>query len=429
MNSRGVLIALALSCAVTMGAWAKSPVWSGGELDQMLGPIALYPDPLLAQVLAAATMPGDVAPAVKYLEDGGDLEGVDGQPWNDNAKALARYPEVLRMLHRNAEWANAVGAAFLDQTKDVMQSVQRLRAAAYYSGALRTCNEQRVVAEKGLISIYPGEPTAMHLPQYDPDQVFSVRTSSGGQGLVVFGSVLLVGYWLHHELDWRKRCLFSYDYREYPFGRRNAWYGGERGTGEVPPGLPKQDTGRWKPDRKKPRAHARPGGPLPKFVQPGTAAEPTAADEPEKPATESRPLAPPKDLPPPPPTLVPVDPEPDLLEVAPPAPADKNTKKAKKPAAVKPAPATTKPAAASAAKPKTAPAGTDKTKTVPASAGKSKPAAKSTAPAGKEKPKSAAQPAPAASGKAKSTQKATPAPAKAGQTKPAPAKTTPKKQS
>jgi hypothetical protein len=416
MQSRGVVLGLVLFLAVGVNAWAKAPVWLAPDLDSLLGPIALYPDPLLAQMLPAATAPDDLALAVRYLEDGGELGQVDGQPWTDNAKALARWPEVLRMMNRSRDWTDAVGAAFLDQPKDVLASIQRLRAAAWASGALQTTNEQRVVAEKGTICVYPADPSAIHLPQYDPNAVYILPTSSGGVGRVSFGSVLLVGYWLNYELDWRKRRVYSYDYREYPYGRRNPWYFGGEVAGEAPPNLPKQRNGEWKPDRKRARPHVKPGEPLPTIQNLSEPVEQPQKDEPAKAITESRPLAAPKDLVPPPPMLMPVDPEMEPVEELPAAKAPRAGTGAKKPAGAK-----SIPAAAAKAKPV-------KPKAVPAKSVKAKPAATKPAPAaiGKAKP-SAVKPAAAKPVKAESPAKK-PVPAKSVKAKPTETKPSSKKQ-
>jgi hypothetical protein len=420
MHCRRIVLGGVLLIALGTGAWAKTPVRPAVELDALLGPVALYPDPLLAQMLPAATVPDDLERAVKYLEDGGELGQVDAQPWTDNAKALARWPEVLRMMNRSRDWTDALGAAFLDQPKDVMDSIQRLRAAALASGALQTTNEQRVAAEKGIVYIYPADPTAMQLPQYDPNAVFIQSPSSGGVPGITFGSVLLVGYWLNYELDWRKRRVYSYDYQEYPYGRRNPWYFGGENTGEVPPNLPRQRNQEWKPDRKRVRPHANLNAPLPTIQTISEPAAPLQENEPAKPMTESRPLAAPKDIAPPPPMLVPVDPEMEPVEEASEA----------KPAAAKPGvkkPAAKKSVPAKAVKAKPAAAAPAKAASTPAKPAKAKPAAQKSAPAktGKAKPaevkapaKKAVKdkPAPAKSVKAPSKKKQ-PAPAKPGTAK------------
>jgi hypothetical protein len=430
MYYRGVVLGVVFSLAVGVNAWAKAPVWSAPDLDSLLGPIALYPDPLLAQMLPAATAPDDLALAVRYLEDGGELGQVDGQPWTDNAKALARWPEVLRMMNRSRDWTDAVGAAFLDQPKDVLASIQRLRGAAWASGALQTTNEQRVVAQKGSICVYPADPSAIHLPQYDPNAVYILPTSSGGVGRVSFGSVLLVGYWLNYELDWRKRRVYSYDYREYPYGRRNPWYFGGEVAGEAPPNLPKQRNGEWKPDRKRARPHVKPGEPLPMIQNLSEPVEQPQKDEPAKAITESRPLAAPKDLVPPPPMLTPVDPEMEPVEELPAAKAPRAGTGAKKPAGGKTVPAAavkTKPAEATAVPAKPVKAKPAATKTAPVKPVKAKPAAVKAAPAKPVKEKATAtKPAPAATGKAKPSA-AKPAAAKPVKAEPAVKKPVPAK--
>jgi len=103
---------------------------SSAELDQMLGAIALYPDPLIAQILPAATLPPQIVLADRYVNGGGDLNLIDQQPWDASVKALARYPTVLKWMDDNLAWTTSVGQAFLYQAQDVMDSIQRLRASS-----------------------------------------------------------------------------------------------------------------------------------------------------------------------------------------------------------------------------------------------------------------------------------------------------------
>ncbi|MBC8010725.1 MAG: DUF3300 domain-containing protein, partial [Burkholderiales bacterium] len=85
------------------------------QLDELLAPIALYPDPLVAIILPAATFPTDVVMAARYLKAGGDPEGIDDQSWDDSVKALARYPDVVKWMDENLAWTQQVGAAFVVQ--------------------------------------------------------------------------------------------------------------------------------------------------------------------------------------------------------------------------------------------------------------------------------------------------------------------------
>ncbi len=103
---------------------------SSQQLDELLGPIALYPDPLLAQVLAAATYPMDIVQAARFLNTSSDLSKLDQMGLDPSIQALARFPDTLRMMDDELDWTNALGAAFLNQQQDVMDAVQRLRVQA-----------------------------------------------------------------------------------------------------------------------------------------------------------------------------------------------------------------------------------------------------------------------------------------------------------
>ena len=113
---------------------------SGPQLDQLLGPIALYPDPLIAQILPASTLPTQIVLADRYVSGGGDPNQIDQQPWDPSVQALARYPNVLKWMDDNLDWTTELGQAFLNQPQDVMDSIQRLRQSATISAI---CNPHR----------------------------------------------------------------------------------------------------------------------------------------------------------------------------------------------------------------------------------------------------------------------------------------------
>src|ERR1051326_3115445 len=117
---------------------------SPAELDQLLGPIALYPDPLTAQILPAATLPSQIVMADRFVRGGGDVNQIDLQPWDPSVKALARYPTVLGWRADNRGWTTEVGQAFLYQQADVMNSIQRLRGEALAVGNLQSTPQQQV---------------------------------------------------------------------------------------------------------------------------------------------------------------------------------------------------------------------------------------------------------------------------------------------
>jgi hypothetical protein len=148
------------------------------ELDQMLAPIALYPESLLAQSLMAATYPLEVVQADRWAKVNRNLRGdqlndaLDQQNWDPSVKALVPFPQVLSMMSERLEWTQKLGDAFLDQQDEVMDTVQRLRARAQAAGNLRDTEEQRVMAEDGGIVIEPVNPEVVYVPVYDPTVIY-----------------------------------------------------------------------------------------------------------------------------------------------------------------------------------------------------------------------------------------------------------------
>ena len=131
----------------------RDAVFGREQLDQMLAPIALYPDPLLAQVLMAATYPGDVSEAVAWAKAHPDAKGDDAvrqvasQPWDPSVQALVAFPQALATLGQDPAWVQRLGDAFLAQPEDVMDAVQRLRHKAQAAGHLESNEYQKVTVE------------------------------------------------------------------------------------------------------------------------------------------------------------------------------------------------------------------------------------------------------------------------------------------
>ena len=166
-------------------AWAQeSKPFKAEELDQMLAPIALYPDALLSQVLMASTYPADVAEAAKWSKANAKQKGdaavtaVQDKPWDNSVKSLVAFPQALATLAEKPEWVQRVGDAFLAQPNDVMDSVQRLRAAAQKSGNLKSNEQQKVIVEQApqtqqtVIKIEPANPQVVYVPAYNPTVVY-----------------------------------------------------------------------------------------------------------------------------------------------------------------------------------------------------------------------------------------------------------------
>ncbi len=180
--------------------------YSAEQLDQLLGPIALYPDPLIALMLPASGSPDEIVAAANYLEVGGDPNGAGHEPWSDSVKGLAHYPAVVEWMAANMIWTQAVGEAFSTGPDGVMDSIQRLRGRALAVGALADTPQQQVVQEDGLIEILPAEPDMIYVPRYDP-QVVYVGGYYGGP-YMTFGEPYPAGVWLTFGFDWRRRSLW-----------------------------------------------------------------------------------------------------------------------------------------------------------------------------------------------------------------------------
>jgi len=159
-----------------------SPAFKQEELDQMLAPIALYPDSLLAQILMASTYPLEVVQASRWATQNKDLKGdaltaaLEKQPWDPSVKSLVNFPQVLQMMNDKLDWTQKLGDAFLAQEKEVMDTIQRLRAKAYAEGNLKTTKEQTVIVEKDpqTIIIQPANPQVVYVPTYNPTVVYGV---------------------------------------------------------------------------------------------------------------------------------------------------------------------------------------------------------------------------------------------------------------
>lgn len=173
---------LVLGLAVPPGTFAQSPgagpVYRQEDLDQMLAPIALYPDSLLAQVLVAATYPDQVFEADAWVQQNSSLQGdqlndaVDQMTWDLSVKALVPFPKVLDMMTDKREWTQKLGDAFLVQQADVMDCVQRLRSKAYAAGNLKTTTQQVVEVKGESIEIQSASPEVVYVPAYNPTVVY-----------------------------------------------------------------------------------------------------------------------------------------------------------------------------------------------------------------------------------------------------------------
>jgi hypothetical protein len=194
MRSMKILTRLAAFAAVALAAatfvHAQSPepevapyssapgAFTEAELDQMLAPIALYPDELLSQMLMAATYPLEVVEAARWSRAHRELAGyeavaaVDNQDWDPSVKSMVAFPAVLAAMNEQLDWTQRLGEAFLGQQADVMRSVQKLRRAAYEAGNLASTDEMVVTREGTDFALGSPSPELMYVPYYDSRVVY-----------------------------------------------------------------------------------------------------------------------------------------------------------------------------------------------------------------------------------------------------------------
>ena len=189
----GQLFFVVLLCLSLGTAQAEDATFSEAELDQMMAPIALYPDALLAQILMATTYPADVAEAVTWSKDNPDQDGdaaveaVQDKSWDPSVMSLVAFPQVLTMMGEQPDWVQNTGDAFLADSETVMDTVQKLRKKAKDEGNLETTEQQKVVVEEPaatetgstqtsstetVIIIQPADPQIIYVPTYNPTIVY-----------------------------------------------------------------------------------------------------------------------------------------------------------------------------------------------------------------------------------------------------------------
>ena len=188
---------------------AAAPLRSAEEIEQLVGPIALYPDALIALILPASTAPADIVLAARHLRDfPSDRSQIEHRAWDESVKSLTHYAEVLRWMDENLQWTKQLGEAFAEQPADVMQAVQRLRARARAAGTLVDSPQQQVIAESQVIRIVPAQPDVIYVPHYEPEVVFVDRPVYYSSPFVSFGVGVAVGSWLAFDCDWNRHTIW-----------------------------------------------------------------------------------------------------------------------------------------------------------------------------------------------------------------------------
>src|SRR6266516_916408 len=166
----------------------QAPKIPNNQLDSLVAPIALYPDPLLAQTLAASTYPLEIIQLQQWMDRNKNLQGqalADAgakQPWDPSIQSLVEFPDVVQRMAGNIQWTTDLGNAFLAQQSDVMDAVQRMRAKAQGTGNLKTSAQSVVKIEtvpsgKQVIEIQQANPDVVYVPSYDPTVVYGAAPS------------------------------------------------------------------------------------------------------------------------------------------------------------------------------------------------------------------------------------------------------------
>jgi hypothetical protein len=224
------------------------------QLQQLVAPIALYPDSLVAQILAASTFPDQVVEADRWVQQHSDLKGddlakaVDQQNWDPSVKALTAFPSVLGNMDKNLSWTSSLGDAYYNQQQQVMDAIQLMRQKAQKSGNLQTTQQQTVSNQGSTIVIQPAQPNIVYVPAYDPWVVYGYPVAPwpywypypgiwfGGPSLffgVGFGIGFFGGFgwgWGHWGADWHGHSVTYNNNRYYSrsstFYNRNNYYRG-----------------------------------------------------------------------------------------------------------------------------------------------------------------------------------------------------------
>src|SRR6266481_179690 len=211
---------------------APAPKGAPAErLDQLVAPIALYPDPLLMQILMASTYPLEIVQAERWIKERPKLRGeeldkaLEAQTWDASVESLTHFPDVLGRMSKNLDWTSELGDVFLAQQADVLDAIQRMRRKANQAGKLESTKQQQVVVEKEIIKIVPADPQIVYVPTYVPQAVYGppaypppypamyayppgyVATTS----LLSFGAGMAVGAAISGGCDWGSHQVNVYN--------------------------------------------------------------------------------------------------------------------------------------------------------------------------------------------------------------------------
>jgi len=245
-----ILLSLALSANAFSQSESPSkgnPAFTQAELDQMLAPVALYPDALLSQILMASTYPLEIVQAERWSQANPKLKGeaavqaAQNEDWDPSVRSLVAFPQVLQTMDQKLNWTERMGDAFLAQQAQVMDTVQELRQKAQQAGNLRSNAEDQVQQNNGAIEIDPVNPELVYVPYYDPSVVYgpwwwaqyppmfwSPWAGYGWDGDFAWGLGFGVGAdFFFGGWDWRHHGVFVNDHNHWFHGQSNGGGSGQ----------------------------------------------------------------------------------------------------------------------------------------------------------------------------------------------------------
>jgi hypothetical protein len=197
---------------------------SMANLEKLAMPIALHPDPLISIILPAAVYPVEIVQAARFVRDTNNISKVDQQPWDDNVKAVAKFPELIAKMDADLAWTMQLGQAFVDQPKELMDTIQALRAKAQKAGTLKSTAQQVVTVTNvvvvqtnvtqvvtvtnQVVQVQPASPEVVYVPSYPPAVYYPPPAYDPWAPLVTFGVGMAMGAIIANNCDWHGGCVW-----------------------------------------------------------------------------------------------------------------------------------------------------------------------------------------------------------------------------
>ncbi|MBN8548373.1 MAG: DUF3300 domain-containing protein [Deltaproteobacteria bacterium] len=187
-------------------------------LNNLVAPVALYPDPLLAQLFPAATHPDQIAAAASLIANNPGTNQIANQGWDPSVVAIAQYPTVLNRMNQNYNWTNQIGQAYLNQQAGIFAAVQYQRQLAQNAGNLMSNAQLQVINQGNSIVILPASPTMLYVPVYDPNLIYTQPTTYSTTPLMAFATGVAIGSTMNSTVNWGSSTIV------YNTGGSTGWY-------------------------------------------------------------------------------------------------------------------------------------------------------------------------------------------------------------